>query len=79
MTTLRSFVNDLDKIVQQGKASQAAKIASGSLPNMEQYHRQCGRIEGMEQCVKLARDMLGQMEAAIEDDPLPTMQTGEAQ
>lgn len=40
---------------------------------MEQYQRQVGRIEGLENGVALARDMLGQLEAAGDNDKLPEM------
>lgn len=72
-TTLRGFVNDLTKLVQQAKVNQSLAIASGSCPSMEQYHRKVGRIEGMEEMIKMARDMLGQMESALENDGLPEM------
>lgn len=73
-TTLRSFLNDLDKVVGQTKMNQALKIANGAIPNMEQYHRSCGRLEGMDQVVAIAREMLGQMESAAEEaEGLPEM------
>jgi hypothetical protein len=65
-TTLRSFVNDLGQVVQQAKGQQALALASGSTATMEQYNRKVGRMEGMEEVVKLAREMLGQMESAAE-------------
>lgn len=72
--TLRGFLNDLGQVVQQTKVNQALSLAKGSVPDMERYHRACGRIEGMEEVVKMAREMLGQMEAAAEDKSgLPTM------
>jgi len=40
---------------------------------MEKYHRAVGRMEGMEECVKIAREMLGQMEAAMDEGNLPEM------
>ena len=73
-TTLRSFINDLNQVVQQTKVNQALKLANGSTTSLESYHRQCGQMEGMEQCVKVAREMLGQMESAAEQgDGLPEM------
>ncbi len=72
-TTLRSFVNDLNQVVQQTKVSQALKLASGSTGSMESYQRQCGQMEGMEQCVKIAREMLGQIEASVDETGLPEM------
>ena len=72
--TLRGFVNDLHNVVVQAKGNQALKLANGSTINMESYHRQVGQMDGMEQCVKHAREMLGQMEAAAEqEDGLPEM------
>lgn len=73
MTTLRGFVNDLNSVIQQTKVQQALKLANGSCVNMESYHRNCGRMEGMEEVVKMAREMLGQMESAVDDDGLPEM------
>ena len=73
-TTLRSFINDLGTVVQQTKMNEAMKLANGSTTTMEMYHRKCGQMEGMEQCVKIAREMLGQMESAVEGgDGLPEM------
>ncbi len=72
-TTLRGFINDLEQVVQKTRANQAASLGSGSCPNMEQYHRSCGRMEGMEQTVKIAREMLGQMEASVDKGDLPEM------
>ena len=77
-TTLRGFINDLNQVVQQTKMNQALKLANGSTGNMESYHRQCGQMEGLEQCVKIAREMLGQLEAAAEQgDGLPEMPQGQ--
>jgi predicted secreted protein len=67
-TTLRSFVNDLNQVIQQTKVQSALKLANGSCPTMESYHRNCGRMEGMEETVKVAREMLGQIESAAQDD-----------
>lgn len=77
-TLLRRFVNDLGRVVEQAKYEQAMSIARGAIPNMEQYHRQVGRLEGMDNTVKVARDMLGQMEAAADQEHLPEMPPGEA-
>ena len=79
MTTLRGFINDLNTVVQQTKGQQALKLANGSCPSMESYHRSCGRIEGMEQVVAMAREMLGQMESSVDKDGLPEMPQGAAQ
>jgi hypothetical protein len=73
-TTLRQFLNDLDRVVQQTQVNMAMKLAKGACPNMEEYNRAVGRSEGMEMAVKTARDMLGQMEAAAEEEGgLPEM------
>jgi len=72
-TTLRGFINDLEQVVQKARANQAMSLASGSCPSMEQYHRSVGRLEGMEQTVAMAREMLGRMEANIDKGDLPTM------
>jgi len=72
-TTLRSFLNDLNQVVQQTMVQSALKLGKGSCPNMEQYHRSCGRIEGMEETVKMAREMLGQLENAQEESDLPEL------
>jgi signal recognition particle GTPase len=71
-TTLRSFVNDLDKIVQQQHMNMALKLAKGQCGTLENYHRQVGQMEGLGITVNLARDMLGQMEN-IDDGGLPEM------
>jgi len=71
--TLRGFVNDLDKIVQQTQGNMALKLAKGQCPNMETYHREVGRIEGMGLAVQTARDMLTQMETAEQKGDLPEM------
>lgn len=79
MATLRQFVNDLDKVAQQQSANMAMKLAKGQCPNMEAYHRQVGQIEGMSLTVSLARDMLGQMENALDGDSLPEMPLSQTQ
>ena len=71
--TVRKFLNDLGQVVQQTTVNQSVSLANGSCPNMEQYHRRCGRIEGMGEVLKLAREMLGQLESAADNDPLPEM------
>jgi hypothetical protein len=72
-TTLRSFLKDLNEVVQKTKTNQALSMARGSIPDMERYNRAVGRMEGMEECVKIAREMLGQMEAALDESDLPEM------
>jgi hypothetical protein len=71
--TLRGFVNDMDKIVQQAQGNMALKLSKGQCPNMESYHREVGRIEGMGIAVTTAREMLSQMEAAEQKGDLQTM------
>ena len=74
VTTLRSFLNDLGNVVNQTRMNEAMKLANGSTTSMESYHRKCGQLEGMEQCIKMAREMLGQMESAAErEGELPEM------
>jgi hypothetical protein len=71
--TVRKFLNDLSQVVAQTSVNQSVSLANGSCPNMEQYHRRCGRIEGMGEVLKLAREMLGQLESATDNDRLPEM------
>ena len=72
--TLRGFVKDLQANIQHVNVQSSVKIAKGSLASIEQYHRQCGRIEGMEQAGKLAKDMLTQLEDAADGgSDLPEM------
>jgi hypothetical protein len=76
--TLRSFINEFEKVVGQNKVQQALKLSKGSCADMEEYNRQVGRLEGMDQAVATLRDMLGQVEAAQANEDLPEMpQTGE--
>jgi len=72
-TTLRQFVNDLDRVVQQTQVNMSLKLGKGQCGDMKQYNRQVGRIEGMEQAVKSAREMLAQMEEVDQKGDLPEL------
>ena len=71
--TLRSFVRNAEGVVAQQKANMAAKMQKGQLANMESYHRDVGRAEGMDMCIGLLKDMLGKIEDAQSHDDLPEM------
>jgi hypothetical protein len=71
--TIRQFVNDLDRVIQQTSVSLAMKLGKGQCGDMKQYNRAVGRMEGMEATVKSARDMLAQMEEADQQSDLPEM------
>jgi hypothetical protein len=71
--TLRSFINEFEKVVGQNKVQQALKLSKGQCADMEEYNRQVGRLEGMDQAVATLRDMLGQIEAAQAHEDLPEM------
>ena len=71
--TIRKFMNNFKQVVDQQKVNMALKLANGSTVNMEQYNRQVGRMEGLDQAVALFKDMVGQMEDAQRDDDLPEM------
>lgn len=73
--TIRGFVKAAEVTVEKAKANMATKLARGSCPNMEQYNRECGRMEGMEQAVVLLKDMLGQLEEAERNADLPEMES----
>ena len=75
--TLNQFVRELNNLVQQAKLDRSLSIAKGAIPDMETYHRQCGRIEGMEQAVAMARDMVNTLRDREDAGDLPEMpQTG---
>ena len=71
--TLAQFVKELNNLVQQAKTERAMTIAKGALPDMEQYHRQCGRLEGMDAAVQLARDMVNTLRDREDAGDLPEM------
>lgn len=73
MQQVRHFINTLEKVVQQTTMELAIAMAKGSLPDMEAYHRSCGRIQGMEQTVKISKDLLSKMIEAADDNDLPEM------
>lgn len=62
MMTTRQFVFNVDKVVSEAQTSLSLKLAKGSIRNMEEYHRQVGRIEGLGEGLKLIKDMLGKLE-----------------
>jgi hypothetical protein len=70
--TLRDFVNNFAELVKQANVNNALKLAKGQVANMEEYHRQVGRNEGLDSAVTLLREMLGQIENQQEGD-LPEM------
>jgi hypothetical protein len=72
-TELRNFVNNLEQVVNQAKMEQSLSIARGSLPDFNAYCRACGRVQGMETVVGLAKDMLNKMRDMEEKDQLPEM------
>lgn len=53
-------------------------MARGSIASMEAYHRQCGRLEGMDATVGLAKDMLNKMLSSDDGDELPEMTGGDS-
>lgn len=71
--TLRGFVKAAEQAVQQSKVNMAMKLARGGIGTMEQYNRQVGQMEGMEQAMALLRDMLGQIEDAERNSDLQEM------
>lgn len=60
--TLRKFVKAAGEVVSQQKGQMAMKLAKGSCSSMEAYNREVGRMEGLDLCVGLLRDMLTQIE-----------------
>jgi len=73
MQQVRHFIKNLETIIKQSVVEQSVTIAKGSLPNMEAYNRACGRIQGMEQTVKISKDLLNKMIEAADDSDLPEM------
>lgn len=71
--TIRSFVKQAEQAVQQTKGNMALKLARGSVGTMENYNREVGRIEGMDQCIGLLKDMMEQLEEAQRQQDLPEM------
>jgi hypothetical protein len=62
MMSLRQFVQNAEQLVQQTQLNMALKLQRGSITGMEEYMRQVGRAEGLDQCVTLLKDMLGKVE-----------------
>lgn len=77
-TQLRQFVDNLEQIVARSKSEKALSMARGSIASMEAYHRQCGRLEGMDATVGLAKDMLNKMLSSDDGDELPEMTGGDS-
>ncbi len=71
--TIREFVKNFKVLIDQQVASNSMSIASGSIPDMEKYHRRVGQNEGLKAAVGLADDMLRQLEDAERDQDLPEM------
>ena len=74
--TLRGFVNNFAQVIEQTKVNMAIKLQKGQLASMETYNRDVGRAEGLDNAVALARDMLGQIESAVDEDDLPEIGSG---
>lgn len=71
--SLRAFVRNAESVVNQTKVNMALKMQKGQLTSLESYHREVGRAEGMDQCIALMKDMLGQLEEAERNQDLPEM------
>lgn len=71
--TIRQFLNDFDRVIQQTQGNMAIKLAKGQIADMAEYNRAVGRSEGLGQAVLAAREMLSQMEAAEQQGDLPEM------
>lgn len=78
MMTLRQFVKNAEAVVGQQKMNMAVKLQKGQVPNMETYHREVGRSEGMDLAMSVLRDMVQQMEDAERDESLPEMPGGQS-
>lgn len=71
--TLRAFVRNAEQVVQQTKVNMGLKLLRGSTGSVEDLNRQVGRSEGLDQCIGLLKDMLGQIEEAERNQDLPEM------
>jgi hypothetical protein len=72
--TLRDFIKNLEQGVNQTKVEQSLAIAKGSIPDMNAYNRACGRIQGMEAVVQMAKGMMEQLrEMDDKEGDLPEM------
>jgi hypothetical protein len=67
MVTLNRFVRDFEAVVAQSINNVNSKIGRGQCKDHPEYKQQCGIIAGMELAVGLARDMLRQVELAVEE------------
>jgi hypothetical protein len=73
MQQVKHFISNLETICKQAGLEQAIAMAKGSLPDMEAYHRSCGRIQGMDATIKIAKDLHNKMIEAADDSDLPEM------
>ena len=71
--SLRAFVRNAEQVVQQTKVNMGLKLLRGSTGTVEDLNRQVGRSEGLDQCIGLLKDMLGQIEEAERNQDLPEM------
>lgn len=71
--TLSTFIKELAAVVQQAKLERALSMSKGNLPDMETYHRNVGRLEGLDQAVAMARDMHNTLRDRDNDSDLPEM------
>ena len=71
--SIRAFVRNAEQVVAQTKVNMALKLQKGATQTMEQYNREVGRAEGMDQTIGLLKDMLGQIEEAERQQDLPEM------
>lgn len=71
--SLRAFVKNAENVVNQTKVNMALKMQKGQINSLEAYNREVGRAEGMDQCIALLKDMLGQLEEAERNQDLPEM------
>lgn len=72
--TVRQFIKDFESVITQSATQKRLAISRGSVPNMEAYNRAVGQIEGMENAVATAKEMIRQMREAEEDNELPEME-----
>ncbi len=71
--TIKKFIKDFEKIIANQQMNNAMKLAKGQCSDMEAYKRAVGQSEGMGIAVQCAKDMLNQLEEAIEEGGLPEM------
>lgn len=68
MTTVRKFVKDLETLVNRQIVEDSLKLSKGQCPDHAAYVRMCGVRTGMEGAVRIAQDMLKQIDD-LEDLP----------